>query len=98
METRANKGDLNNNKWFQGLTPHKIMPSSSQIKKLSNRIEPIHANKLRDCFKATASREDRITARETKAKGDSFIVKIHSPENPVWKIPGFCYLEVGYKQ
>ena len=38
--------------------------------------------------------------RKIKECGESFIVKIekygnvnHSPENPVWKIPRFCYLE-----
>ena len=74
------------------------MPSSSQIKKLG-KPEPIYADKLRDAFRATASKEERIAARETKLQGDSFIVRIqkygnvsHSLENPVWKIPGFCYL------
>ena len=89
-----------NNNWPLGLTPHKPMPLSSQIKKLG-KPEPIYADKLRDAFKATASKEARIAARETKLQGDSFIVRIqkyrnvnHSPENPVWKIPEFCYLEV----
>ena len=88
------------NNWVKGLTPHKPMPSSSQIKKLG-KPEPIYADKLRDAFRATASKEERIAARETKLQGDSFIVRIqkygnvnHSLENPVWKIPGFCYLEV----
>ena len=37
---------------------------------------------------------------KAKQRGESFIVKIekygnvnHSPQNPVWEIPGFCYLE-----
>ena len=49
-DTWYKKPRFADNKWFQGLTPHKTMPSSSQIKKLRERIEPIHANKLRDCF------------------------------------------------
>ena len=65
-DTWYKKPRFADNKWFQGLTPHKTMPTSSQIKKLRERVEPIHTNKLRDCFKATASREDRITTRETK--------------------------------
>ena len=100
-DTWYEKPRFEDNKWFQNLTSHKPLLLSTQIKKLRERIEPIHTNKLRDCFKATTSREDRIAARKTKAQGDSFIVKIekyrnvnHSLENPVWKIPGICYLEV----
>ena len=41
-----------------------------------------------------------MAAFKAKQRGASFIVKIekygnvnHSPQNPVWEIPGFCYLE-----
>ena len=41
-----------------------------------------------------------MAAFKAKQRGESFIVKIekygnvnHSPQNPVWEIPGFCYLE-----
>ena len=59
-----------------------------------------HGKKKCDCFHGTSAKEDRIAMRKIKEHGESFIVKIekyrnvnHSPENPVWKIPGFCYLE-----
>ena len=71
------------------------MPSSSQIKKLGPKK---YVNSFD--FHGTAAKEDRIAVRKIKECGESFIVKIekygnvnHSPENPVWKIPGFCYLE-----
>ena len=101
----------NKHYWFQGLTAHKPMPSSSQIKGLGPKVEPIkkrfeasfhdfHGGKICDCFHGTSAKEDRITANVKKACRESFIVKIekygnvnHSPENLVWKIPGFCYLE-----
>ena len=91
--------------WFQGLTTHKPMPSSSQIKNLGPKIinaDPynFHGHKKHNCFHGTSAKEDRIAARKNKECGESFIVKIekyrnvnHSPENLVWKIPGFCYLE-----
>ena len=91
--------------WFQGLTAHKPMPSSSQIKDLEPKYfnrDPLHFHekKKRHCFHGTAAKEDRIAARKVKERGESFLIKIekygnvnHSPENPVWKIPGFCYLE-----
>ena len=90
-----------NNNWFQGLTKHKLMPTSAQIKKLNERIPPIHEDKIHGCFKGMGKRDERITEKETKANVDSFIINIekyrnvnHTPENLVWKIPGFCYLEV----
>ena len=59
-----------------------------------------HGAKKHDCFHGTLAKEDRITPRSKKVCGESFIIKIekygnvnHSPENLVWKIPGFCYLE-----
>ena len=97
--------------WFQGLVAHTPMLSSSQIKKLGPKVEPIkkrfkadfhglHGGKIHDCFNGTSAKEDRIAARSIKTHRESFIVKIekyrnvnHTPENPVWKIPGFCYLE-----
>ena len=66
-DTWYEKPRFADNNWFQGLMPHKPMPSSSQIKKLGEKPEPIYANKLRDAFKATASKEERIADRETKA-------------------------------
>ena len=81
------------------------MPSSSQIKDLQPKYfnrDPyhFHGEKKRDCFLGTAAKEDRIAMQKIKECGESFLVKIekyrnvnHSPENVVWKIPGFCYLE-----
>ena len=81
------------------------MPSSSQIKSLGPKTfdaDPFnfHGKKKRDCFHGTSAKEDRIAAQKIKECGESFIVKIekyrnvnHSPENLVWKIPRFCYLE-----
>ena len=84
--------------WFQGLTAHKPMPYSSQIKNLEPKYFTVE--KKHDCFTGTSAKEDRIAAQRIKERGESFIIKIqkygnvnHSPENPVWKIPGFCYLE-----
>ena len=95
----------NEQNWFQGLTAHKPMPSSSQIKSLGPKTfnaDPFnfHGKKKHDCFHGTLAKEDRIATRKIKECRESFIVKIekygnvnHSPENPVWKIPGFRYLE-----
>ena len=81
------------------------MLSSSQIKSLGPKTfnaDPFnfHGKKKCDCFHGTSVKEDRIAMRRIKECGESFIVKIekyrninHSPENLVWKIPGFCYLE-----
>ena len=91
--------------WFQGLTAHKPMLSSSQIKSLGPKtfnadLFNFHGKKKRDYFHGTSAKEDRIAMQRIKECRESFIVKIekygnvnHSPENPVWKIPGFCYLE-----
>ena len=83
------------------MSKHKPMPTSTQIKKLNERIPLIHENKICECFKGTGKRDDRIAQKETKVNIDSFIINIekygnvnHTPENPVWKIPRFCYLEV----
>ena len=74
------------------------MPSSSQIKNLSPKY--FTRDKKQDCFTGTSAKEERMAAQKIKERGESFIVRIqkygnvnHSPENPVWKIPGFCYLE-----
>ena len=81
------------------------MLSSSQIKDLEpkyfNRdLYHFHGKKKCNCFHGTSAKEDRIATQKIKEHRESFIVKIekygnvnHSPENPVWKIPGFCYLE-----
>ena len=80
------------------------MLSSSKIKGLPPKVfnaEPFNFHKTRhNCFIGTSAKEDRQAMRKNKERGESFIVKIekygnvnHSPENPVWKIPGFCYLE-----
>jgi hypothetical protein len=53
------------------------------------------------CIKAQLlkQREVRMAERHAIQKGDSFIVNLqmlgnvnHSGQNPVWEIPGFCYL------
>ena len=97
--TRALLGDnwfekprFANNNWFQGLTKHKLMPTSAQVKKLNKRILPIHEDKIHGCFKGMGKRDERIAKKETKANVDSFIINIekyrnvnHTPENLVWK-------------
>jgi hypothetical protein len=67
------------------LVKSKTLPSSSKIKK-KNQVEPI-------------GREVHMAERAAIQKGDSFIVNLetlgnvnHSCQNPVWEIPGFCYL------
>ena len=69
-------------------------------KKFEANFHGFHRGKIHDCFHGTSAKEDRIAANVKKACGESFIVKIekygnvnHSLENPVWKIPRFCYLE-----
>ena len=57
----------NEQNWFQGLTAHKPMPSSSQIKSLGPKTfnaDPVnfHGKKKRDCFHGTSAKEDRIAA------------------------------------
>ena len=74
------------------------MPSSSQIKNLPPKY--FTRDEKQDCFNAMSAKEARMATRQAKERGESFIVKIqkygnvnHTPQNPVWKIPGFCYLE-----
>ena len=87
------------------LTTHKPMLSSSQIKDLEPKYfkrDPyhFHGKKKHDCFHGTSAKEDGIAMRKNKEHRESFIVKIekyrnvnHTRQNPVWEIPGFCYLE-----
>ena len=48
--------------WYQGLTAHKPMPSSSQIKNLGPKKygESFDFHGKRDCFHGTSAKEDRI--------------------------------------
>ena len=84
--------------WLQKLNAHKPMLSSSQIKNLPPKY--FTRDMKQDCFTAMSAKEERMATRKAKERGESFIVKIqkygnvnHTPQNPVWKIPGFCYLE-----
>jgi hypothetical protein len=76
----------------------KPLPSSSKIKK-KNQVEPIYQDAYKGAVVDTIGREVRMAERLAIQKGDSFIVNLetlgninHSHQNPVWEIPGFCYL------
>jgi hypothetical protein len=80
------------------LVKSKPLPSSSNIKK-KNKVEPIYHDAYKGTVVETIGREVRIAQRAAIKKGDSFIVNLqmlgnvnHSRQNPVWEIPGFCYL------
>jgi hypothetical protein len=76
----------------------KPLPSSSKIKK-KNQVEPIYHDAYKGAVVETIGREVCMAERAAIQKGDSFIVNLqtlgnvnHSCQNPVWEIPGFCYL------
>ena len=77
-----------------GLTAHKPMPSSSKIKNLPPKY--FTRDEKQECFNTMSAKETRMATRKAKERGESFIVKIekygnvnHTPQNPVWEIPGF---------
>jgi hypothetical protein len=76
----------------------KPLPSSSNIKK-KNQVDPIYNDAHKCAIVETIGREVCMAERYAIQKGDSFIVNLqtlgnvnHSHQNPVWEIPGFCYL------
>jgi hypothetical protein len=76
----------------------KPLPSSSNIKK-KNQVDPIYNDAHKCAIVETIGREVHMAERYAIQKGDSFIVNVqtlgnvnHSCQNPVWEIPGFCYL------
>jgi hypothetical protein len=80
------------------LVKSKPLPSSSNIKK-KNQVDPIYNDAHKCAIIETIGREVRMAERYAIQKGDSFIVNLqtlgnvnHSRQNPVWEIPGFCYL------
>jgi hypothetical protein len=80
------------------LVKSKPLPSSSNIKK-KNQVDPIYNDAHKGAIVETIRREVRMAERYAIQKGDSFIVNLqtlgnvnHSRQNPVWEIPGFCYL------
>ena len=65
--------------WFQGLTAHKPMLSSSQIRNLSPKY--FTRDKKQDCFTGTSTKEEQMAAQKIKERGESFIVKIQKYGN-----------------
>jgi hypothetical protein len=80
------------------LVKSKSLPSSSKIKK-KNQVDPIYNDAHKCAIIETIGREVRMAERYAIQKGDSFTVNLqmlgnitHSRQNPVWELPGFCYL------
>jgi hypothetical protein len=80
------------------LVKSKPLPSSSNIKK-KNKVDPIYNNAHKCAIVETIGREVRMAERYAIQKGDSFTVNLqmwghvkHSQQNPLWEVPGFCYL------
>jgi hypothetical protein len=80
------------------LVKSKPLPSSSNIKK-KNQIAPIFNNAHKCAIVKTIGREVRMAERYAIQKGDSFKVNLqtwghvkHTKQNPLWEVPGFCYL------
>jgi hypothetical protein len=80
------------------LVKSKPLPSSSNIKK-KNQVEPIYHDATKNAIIETIGKEVRMAERAAITKGNLFTVNLemlgnvnHSHQNPVWEIPGFCYL------
>jgi hypothetical protein len=80
------------------LVKSKPLPSSSNIKK-KNKVDPIFNDAHKCAIVETIGREVRMAERYAIQKGDSFTVNLqmwghvkHSKQNPLWEVPGFCYL------
>jgi hypothetical protein len=80
------------------LVQAKALPSSSNVK-LLNKDKPIYRKLYVDSVIDTINREVRTAERFAKEKGKTFTVNLekygrvtHTLQNPVWEIPGFCYL------
>jgi hypothetical protein len=80
------------------LVKSKPLPSSSKIKK-KNKIVPIYNDAHKCAIIETIGQEVRMAERYAIQKGDSFTVNLqmwgnvkHSHQNPLWEVPGFCYL------
>jgi hypothetical protein len=77
-----------------------LIPQSTASKLMTLKgVEPIYPQLYKDAVVDTVGREVRMANRFAAKKGSTFIVNLetfgavkHSPENPVWDIPGFCYL------
>jgi hypothetical protein len=77
-----------------------LIPQSTASKLMALKgVEPIYPQLYKDAVVDTVGREVRMANRFAAKKGSTFIVNLetfgavkHSPENPVWDIPGFCYL------
>jgi hypothetical protein len=80
------------------LVKSKHLPSSSNIKK-KNKVDPIFDDAHKCAIIETIGREVHMAERYAIQKGDSFTVNLqmwghvkHSKQNPLWEVPGFCYL------
>jgi hypothetical protein len=80
------------------LVKSKPLPSSSKIKK-KNQVNPIYDDAHKCAIVETIRQEVRMAERYAIQKGDSFTVNLqtwgnvkHSQQNPLWEVPGFCYL------
>jgi hypothetical protein len=80
------------------LVKSKHLPSSSDIKK-KNQVDLIYNDAHKHAIIETIGQEVHMAERHAIQKGDSFTVNLqmmgnvnHSRQNPVWEIPGFCYL------
>jgi hypothetical protein len=80
------------------LVKSKPLPSSFNIKK-RNQVDPIYNDAHKCAIVETIGREVHMAERYAIQKGDCFKVNLqmlgnieHSRPNPVWEIPGFCYL------
>jgi hypothetical protein len=80
------------------LVKSKPLPSSSKIKK-KNQVDPIYNDAHKCAIVETIGREVPMAERYAIQKGDSFTVNLqmwgnvkHSHQNPLWEVPGFCYL------
>jgi hypothetical protein len=77
----------------------KPLPSTSSKIKKKTQVEPIYHDAYKGTVVETIGREVHMAERAAIRKGYSFIVNLqtlgnvnHSRQNPVWEIPGFCYL------
>jgi hypothetical protein len=91
---------INNEHKVDMLTARAFPPKSTASKLMALKsVKPIHPQVYKDAVVDTIRQEVQMAQRFALNKGSTFIVNLetfgsvkHSPENPVWEIPGFCYL------
>jgi hypothetical protein len=98
MDVSISPAKENQLKKADKLVKSKPLPSSSNIKK-KNKVDPIYNDAHKCAIVETIGREVRMAERYAIQKGDSFTVNLqtwgnvkHSQQNPLWEVPGFCYL------